>query len=79
MKTYMIKDYEISVYNHVTYIPYISMKDFLEIIPPCRDCLVHSMCIKRSPGIELGVYRYLTLQTCDELKNFLEGLDNEIS
>jgi len=44
-----------------------TIERFMEKNPPCKECLVKTMCIKQDND---GLYNFIRLEICDRFKEF---------
>lgn len=54
---------------------YSRYNNFMKTNPPCKNCLIRSMCIKENinePAMEI-FNPYLYIEICDRLKNFIHN------
>ena len=51
-----------------------TLDEFLEYNPPCKECLVQSMCLKDRIYIDSNnkSYRGINLKLCEKLKGFID-------
>lgn len=52
----------------------LTMDEFMKYNPPCKECLVQSMCINGQDHIEhIIINGGITIKSCEKLKSFIEG------
>lgn len=50
----------------------LSIDEFLEYNPPCKECIVQATCLHNSTDIVTEYTKYLYLEMCNELKVFID-------
>lgn len=54
------------------YIQDVTIDEFLEYDPPCKECLVQATCLKNSTAIVTEHSKYIYLRMCDELNDYIK-------
>jgi hypothetical protein len=55
------------------YMEDITIDEFLEYDPPCKECLVQATCLRNSTAIVTEHTKYIYLRMCDELNDYIKS------
>jgi hypothetical protein len=57
----------------ITYIHDIQDRNFIKLKTPCKECLVQATCLRNSTEINTKYSKYISLNLCDGLNNYIKG------